>query len=148
MPVASTSPDPKFPTMQRSTLSNGLQVILVERHELPLLEMALSVDAGYAADQHSEPGMASLVGTMLDEGTATRSALQVSDDLARVGASWRDQGADAAVRKQLRDHVLEHEAVHTDVSGEHRATRRPGPAPGGRRSAAALQRWPVGHARR
>lgn len=88
MPVAGTSPDPSFPAMATFELSNGLRVKLVSRHEVPLVQLALHFDAGYAADQHAEPGTASLVGAMLDEGTATRTALEISDELARLGADF------------------------------------------------------------
>ena len=48
--------------------------------------MNLLVDAGYASDQLAAPGTARLAGDMMDEGTSTRSALQISDELQRLGA--------------------------------------------------------------
>jgi len=77
----------KFPAFQRTQLSNGLKIILAERHTLPLVTFSLQVDAGYAADQFAIPGTAKLTMQMLDEGTARRSALQISDELASLGAS-------------------------------------------------------------
>jgi zinc protease len=76
-----------FPAFQRATLSNGLKLILVERPELPVVGLRLVLDAGYAADQFSRPGTASLTMAMLDEGTKTRDALQISEELALLGAS-------------------------------------------------------------
>ncbi len=46
----------------------------------------LLVDAGYAADQRAAPGTAQLAMNMLDEGTASRSALEISDRAALLGA--------------------------------------------------------------
>ena len=77
----------KFPEVKQFTLSNGLKVALVERNSVPVIDMSLMVNAGYAADQFGKPGLASLAMTMMQEGTKTRSALQLSDDLANLGAS-------------------------------------------------------------
>jgi zinc protease len=77
----------KFPDIKQFTLSNGLKVALVERNSVPVLDMSLMVDAGYAADQLSKPGLSSLTMSMMQEGTKTRTALQLSDDLANIGAS-------------------------------------------------------------
>ncbi len=77
----------KFPEVKQFTLSNGLKVALVERNSVPVIDMSLMVNAGYAADQFGKPGLSTLTMTMMQEGTKTRSALQLSDDLANAGAS-------------------------------------------------------------
>jgi len=59
---------------------------VAERHAVPVVSFNLLVDAGYAADQMAAPGTAKLAGNMLDEGTQTRNALQISDALASLGA--------------------------------------------------------------
>lgn len=87
VPEVATPPEPDFPRIQRAELSNGLEVVLAERHTLPLVEFDLMVDAGYAADQHGTLGTASLAMNMLDEGTETRNALEISDELDLLGAS-------------------------------------------------------------
>jgi zinc protease len=76
----------KFPTIATATLSNGLKVYLAERSDVPLVNFNLMVDAGYAADHQGILGTASLAMNMLDEGTKTRTALQISDALQRYGA--------------------------------------------------------------
>ena len=85
-PVTGTPPELKLPKLQRATLSNGLKVILAERHEVPLAQFWMAVDAGYAADQLAAPGTASMASSLLDGGTTTRNALQISDQLALLGA--------------------------------------------------------------
>ena len=87
LPVVGTAPVPDFPEVQRATLSNGLEVVLAERPNLPLVRMQLLVDAGYAADPPTRPGLASMTATMMDEGTESRSALEISEQLALLGAS-------------------------------------------------------------
>ena len=85
-PETGTPPDLKLPKLQRATLSNGLKIILAERHEVPLVHLWLATDAGYAADQFAAPGTASMTSSLLDGGTSTRNALQISDQLASLGA--------------------------------------------------------------
>ena len=87
LPEAGQPPAPKMPKLQRATLSNGLKVVLSERHETPLVEFALMVNSGYAADQGNIQGTARLTMEMLDEGTKTRSSAQISEQLARLGAA-------------------------------------------------------------
>jgi len=86
LPDAGTPPDARFPAFTRATLPNGLKVVLAERHSIPQVQLTLLVDAGYAADQFSAPGTASLALDMLDEGTTRRTALQISDTLSQLGA--------------------------------------------------------------
>ncbi|HEX2521765.1 MAG TPA: pitrilysin family protein, partial [Terriglobia bacterium] len=54
---------------------------------IPVLNFNLLVDAGYAADQFATPGTAKLAMAMLDEGTKKRSSLQISEELALLGAT-------------------------------------------------------------
>ena len=85
-PDTGTPPELKLPKLQRATLKNGLKVILAERHEVPLVSFWLNVDAGYAADQFASPGTASMTAALLNGGTKTRTALQISDEQALLGA--------------------------------------------------------------
>src|SRR5229473_1585476 len=85
-PEPGTPPELKLPKLQRITLSNGLKVILAERHEVPLVDFWMALDGGYAADQFAAPGTASMTTSLLDGGTSTRTALQISDQLAMLGA--------------------------------------------------------------
>ena len=85
-PDTGTPPQLKLPKLQRATLSNGLKVILAERHEVPLVSFWLDLDAGYAADQFASPGTASMAMSLLNGGTKTRTALQISDEQALLGA--------------------------------------------------------------
>lgn len=87
VPEALTPPDAQFPAIQRASLSNGLAIVLAERHNIPVVNFNLAVDAGYASDQFSKPGTAKLAMNMLDEGTKMRNALQISDELAMLGAN-------------------------------------------------------------
>lgn len=76
-----------FPAVQQFELSNGLKVALVQRNAVPVINMSMMVNAGYAADQFGNAGLAKLNGRMLTEGTKTKTSLQISDMLADLGAS-------------------------------------------------------------
>ncbi len=86
MPAVGTPPEAPLPPVQRATLSNGLKVVLARRTAIPLVRLSLVLDAGFAADKASAPGISSMTMKMLDEGTTTRSALQIGDALASLGA--------------------------------------------------------------
>ena len=87
MPAVGPTPQVSFPAVERAVLPNGLKIMLAERHSIPVVHFSMMFDAGYAADQGSQPGTASLAMSMIDEGTAKRTALQISDELAMLGAS-------------------------------------------------------------
>jgi len=87
VPVVNDFPAGQFPARDHFTLSNGLKVILSHRTSVPVLNLNMLFDAGYASDQFGLPGTASLALNMLDEGTTSRSALEISDELDRLGAT-------------------------------------------------------------
>lgn len=73
------------PRIQEATLQNGIRVLLVERHELPVVAVEVVVDRG--ADQAS-PAVGAFAGDMLALGTKTRSALAFSDEMGKLGANY------------------------------------------------------------
>jgi zinc protease len=87
LPEPGAEPQVKFPAFEQDTLSNGLKIVLAERRSIPQVRFDLLLDAGYASDQFAIPGTASLAMSMLDEGTSTLNALQISDRLADLGAN-------------------------------------------------------------
>jgi len=77
----------QYPTPQQFTLPNGLQVILGERSDLPVVSARLVFASGSGANPADRPGLANFAAAMLDEGTKTRSALQIADEAAQLGAT-------------------------------------------------------------
>lgn len=80
-------PTLRFPDIHSSTLSNGVEVVLAERHAVPVVEMSIQFDAGYAADAGRKLGVASFAMSMLDTGTRERSALEIAAEAERLGAN-------------------------------------------------------------
>jgi zinc protease len=77
-----------LPPLQKATLSNGLKVVLAERHAAPIVNLSMMVDAGYASDSQDLPGLAGLSLRMLEEGTPTRGALKISEEFESLGANF------------------------------------------------------------
>jgi len=87
MPEGGAAPAVVFPKVEKATLANGMKIVFAERHAIPVVDFNVMLDAGYAADQGGIPGTASLAMAMLDEGTKTRTSLQISDESQRLGAN-------------------------------------------------------------
>src|SRR6185503_16696020 len=87
VPKGKAAPVVVVPSIQKTKLPNGLSVWLVEHHELPLVAFNLVIQSGSDHDPLTRPGLASMTADVLDEGTATRDALRISDELESIGAS-------------------------------------------------------------
>jgi len=83
-PPASVHPfTPPLP--QRQKLSNGLEVLLVEKRGAPLVSFGLALRTGGVADPPDKPGLAAFTATMLQEGTPTRTSQQIADQFEQMG---------------------------------------------------------------
>jgi len=78
----------KLPELQKVRLSNGLNVVLAERHGAPVVNFTLMVESGYAADPSDAPGTASFSQRMLEEGTPTRDSLKIGEELESLSARF------------------------------------------------------------
>ena len=81
-----------FPPYEVRTLPNGMQVIVVMHHEQPEVTMRILVRAGAAYDPPSKAGTAALVGSLLNQGTQTRTAQEIADAIDSIGGAL-DTGA-------------------------------------------------------
>ncbi|MGH9161852.1 MAG: M16 family metallopeptidase [Vicinamibacteraceae bacterium] len=77
----------EFPPYEIRTLPNGMRVVVVLHHEQPAVTVRLLVQAGSAMDPSDKPGVASLMGMLLDQGTGKRSAQQIADTIDYIGGS-------------------------------------------------------------
>ena len=118
LPMPQTFPDAPFPALQQATLDNGMRLIVAERHAVPVVRFSLQLNAGYAADQLASPGTATMTMEMLDEGTATMDALEISDTVARLGAelsSGANLDFSVVGLSALKENLDESLAVYADV---------------------------------
>lgn len=86
-PTLGPAPTLKLPPVERRVLPNGMTVLVVEQHELPLADFLLVVGSGNEADPGMRGGLASLTALLLREGTSTRTSPQIADQLSFLGAS-------------------------------------------------------------
>ena len=92
VPKTTTFPDLKFPAVQRATLSNGMQVVLAERHETPVVQINVEFPGGYAADVGKKLGTASFALQMMDEGAGQYGALALAARKEALGAELSTAG--------------------------------------------------------
>ncbi|HEU5137556.1 MAG TPA: pitrilysin family protein [Steroidobacteraceae bacterium] len=86
LPATGAPPSLKIPAPARARLSNGLEIVVVERHSAPVVDFTLMADAGFAADAQAKPGTARLAMLMVQEGTKTRTSPEISDRAESLGA--------------------------------------------------------------
>ena len=81
-----------FPKPFEQTLPNGLRVIVVERHETPLIAAQLLIKNGGEVDPPELAGLADMTANLLTKGTQTRDATQIAQQIESLGGSL-DSGA-------------------------------------------------------
>jgi predicted Zn-dependent peptidase len=86
-PTLGAAPTLTLPPVTKRVLPNGLTVLVVEQHELPLADFLLVVGSGNEADPTARAGLASITALLLREGTSTRTSPQIADQLSFLGAS-------------------------------------------------------------
>ncbi len=87
-------PKPRFtpPPIVRRKLSNGLEVLIAERHRLPILTMRLICRGGENVVPPGKEGLAAMTARLLREGTESRDAMKLADELSEIGASLGSSG--------------------------------------------------------
>ncbi len=118
--MSEVGPAPKFspPPVVRRRLSNGLEVLIAERHGLPILSLDLVVRGGETLVTAEKGGLASLTAEMLTEGTTSRDALKLAGALSEIGtsiaASGRREWSSLALTTLTR-HTAKALELYTDV---------------------------------
>jgi zinc protease len=86
LPRAGADPTLKVPVPTKFALSNGAQLLVVEKHSLPLIQFTMSfVGGSNQFEPVDKPGLGSMVASMMSEGTTTRSADEISNALQLLG---------------------------------------------------------------
>lgn len=80
-PLGAPLRDAKFPTPSEKVLENGLKVVFLEDHELPLVAASLQLPLGAVDDLKGAPGTAAMAAQMLTRGTKDFSYLALADEL-------------------------------------------------------------------
>ena len=97
LPFPTDFPVLDLPKIQRAKLSNGLDVVLAERHDVPMINLSFQIKSGHATDPKEQPGLASFTMSMLTEGTSSYDALELSDRLEELGTDlYTNTGLDVS----------------------------------------------------
>lgn len=86
-PELGPPPRVSLPPIVTRELPNGLRLMIVEQHELPVADFVLVVGSGGTADPAGKAGVADLTAQMMREGTATRTSLDIADQASFLGIS-------------------------------------------------------------
>ncbi len=86
-PVLGPTPSLSLNPIQTFTLGNGLRVIVYEKHEVPIIQMNLVIQAGSVNESSAKLGLAGMTASMMDEGAGGKSSLELSDEIDFLGAS-------------------------------------------------------------
>jgi zinc protease len=86
-PALGPAKNVQLPPIQRFTLSNGLNVVLMEKHSVPMVQVNLLLQTGSFDDPEGKEGLSSFAMDLLDEGAGAYSALALADEIDFLGAS-------------------------------------------------------------
>lgn len=86
-PALGRAPALRVPTPVTTTLPNGLEIVVVPMTEVPVVDINLVIRAGSVRDTRETTGLATFTAGMLDEGAGRRTALDIADETAFLGAS-------------------------------------------------------------
>src|SRR5262245_57791533 len=76
-----------LPRATETTLSNGVVVLIMENHRLPMISIQYNISgAGPLFEPANTPGLASITAQMLREGTKTKTSVQIAEQSAQLGA--------------------------------------------------------------
>jgi zinc protease len=87
MPPLGPTPRYQPPRFERRRLSNGLELRVIGRHELPIVTVDLIVKSGETLTPGGKEGLASLAANLLEEGTTSRTTMQLAGELAEIGST-------------------------------------------------------------
>jgi zinc protease len=115
-----------FPPYEIRTLGNGMRVVAVLHHEQPAVSIRLLVGAGSAQDPKGKGGVANLMASLLDQGTTTRSAQQIADQIDFIGG---DVGTGAATDLSFVNSIVMKDSFQTGMDLIADIARNPAFAP-------------------
>jgi zinc protease len=117
-PVNAQTLTPTLPKPVEDRLANGLQIVLIEDHELPTFVMQLVIDRGSIFEPKGKEGLAQATAAQLREGTRTRKTEEISEALDSLGASFSarsDLGTSVATTSGLVESLDAVLAIFADV---------------------------------
>lgn len=87
LPKPGPNPKLSLPPIEKTKLSNGMEVWMVEQKELPIVALNLVIKTGSANEPDGKTGVANMMTSLMDDGTKNRSAVEIATQLQSIGAS-------------------------------------------------------------
>lgn len=87
LPAVAEIRDLDFPDVQRTRLSNGIEIVYAHRDAVPITQVSMSFDAGVAADPAGKLGTQNLMLSLLREGTTSKDSIAIAEAGERLGAN-------------------------------------------------------------
>jgi zinc protease len=87
MPADGPDPLLNLPEVWEAELSNGMTVMGIEQHELPLVQFKISIKGGHYLDNPEKAGVAYLVSQLMMEGTKNKTPLELEEEIENLGSS-------------------------------------------------------------
>ncbi len=85
-PPLSELPTKSIPSIWHNKTNNGINIVGIEQHELPLINFSLRIEAGRILDDHDKLGTASLLAQMMNEGTEFKTPIELEDAIGLLGS--------------------------------------------------------------
>lgn len=117
-PAVADAPAVALPAIQHFRLENGMNVLLMQKTDLPLVQLNIIIDAGTVRDAADRTGVAGMTAAILDEGAGGRSALEIADAFEMLGARFGIAAGTHSTSLSLRtttDRLNEALAIAADV---------------------------------
>jgi predicted Zn-dependent peptidase len=106
-PALGPVPPYTVPSIQRFALSNGLPIVLIEKHDVPIVQFNLLVRAGSMMEPVGKSGLANMAAAMMMEGAGNRGALALADAIDYLGARITSTSGQHAMAVRLHTPVAQ-----------------------------------------
>jgi predicted Zn-dependent peptidase len=111
--------DLSFPDYKETFLDNGLELVVVEHHEQPLVTVNLTVKTGGSLDPEGKAGLSNLAAELLNKGTETRTADEIAEQIEFLGGNLSAYSSDDVTTVQvsvLSEHLEKAMEILADVA--------------------------------
>ena len=96
-PAYGESPDVKLPTVWKSKLSSGLNVLGIENHEVPLVQFQLQIKGGMLLEEANKIGVSNMLAELMTKGTKNKTPEQLENAIESLGATIRAYASDESI---------------------------------------------------
>ncbi len=96
-PEYGESPDVKLPSVWKSTLSSGLNVLGIENHEVPLVQFQLQIKGGMLLEDTNKIGVSNMLAELMTKGTKNKTPEQLENAIESLGATIKAYTSDESI---------------------------------------------------